>query len=35
MLKDGNVVESGKHKELLTPGGTYSSLYQTRLKPEN
>ena len=31
VLKDGEMVESGTHKELIDRGGMYSSLYRTQL----
>ena len=31
VLKDGSVVEIGKHQELLDKGGAYAMLYQTQL----
>ena len=35
VMKDGNVIESGSHRELLEKGGFYSSLYESQfLKSE-
>ena len=36
VMKDGNVIESGSHRELLEKGGFYSSLYESQfLKSED
>jgi ABC-type multidrug transport system, ATPase and permease components len=32
VLKDGQIVETGKHDELISAGGAYSSLYKTQLR---
>ncbi len=34
VLKDGHIVESGKHEELLALDGEYTSLYQTQFESE-
>lgn len=34
VLKDGHIVESGKHEELLAMDGEYTSLYQTQFESE-
>ena len=30
VLKDGNIIEQGKHEELLARGGFYSTLYNSQ-----
>jgi subfamily B ATP-binding cassette protein MsbA len=35
VLKDGAIVESGRHDELLALNGEYTSLYQTQLESES
>lgn len=35
VLKDGEIVESGKHAELLALGGEYTSLYQTQFESQD
>ncbi len=35
VLQDGNIVESGKHEELLALGGEYTSLYQTQFESQD
>ena len=30
VMRDGNVVETGKHEELLAKGGFYKTLYQSQ-----
>lgn len=35
VLKDGCIVESGKHAELLALGGEYASLYRTQLESQD
>ena len=32
VLKDGQIVESGQHKDLVKAGGVYSELYETQFK---
>ena len=32
VLKDGEIVESGQHKELVRVGGVYTELYETQFK---
>ena len=32
VLKDGRIVESGQHKELVKKGGVYTELYETQFK---
>ena len=34
VLKDGQIVEEGHHKELVTKGGVYTELYETQFKIE-
>ena len=34
VLKDGDIVESGKHKELLEKGGAYAELYNSQFEEE-
>lgn len=34
VMEDGNVVESGRHDELLNKGGTYSELYYSQFRFE-
>jgi ATP-binding cassette subfamily B protein len=34
VLKDGQIVESGKHEELLKSGGLYSELYELQFVEE-
>jgi ATP-binding cassette subfamily B protein len=29
-MKDGNIIETGKHAELLERGGFYASLYNSQ-----
>ncbi|HTM52312.1 MAG TPA: ABC transporter ATP-binding protein [Bryobacteraceae bacterium] len=33
VLKDGRIIESGKHENLLKTGGLYSELYELQLSP--
>ena len=33
VMKDGNIVESGSHDELLKKGGFYSDLYNSQFQP--
>ena len=30
VMKDGNIIEQGKHDELLKKGGFYAKLYNSR-----
>ena len=30
VMKDGHIIESGNHKELLEKGGFYSTLYNSQ-----
>ncbi|MBP3543317.1 MAG: ABC transporter ATP-binding protein, partial [Lachnospiraceae bacterium] len=30
VMKDGNIIEQGKHEELLKQGGFYAKLYQSQ-----
>ena len=30
VMKDGNIIEQGKHEELLKQGGFYANLYQSQ-----
>jgi ATP-binding cassette subfamily B protein len=32
VLKDGDVIESGKHEELLSQGGFYAELYNSQFE---
>lgn len=32
MLKDGDVIESGTHEELLKKGGFYAELYNSQFE---
>jgi ATP-binding cassette subfamily B protein len=32
-MKDGNVIEQGKHDELLAQGGFYANLYNSQFDP--
>jgi subfamily B ATP-binding cassette protein MsbA len=34
VVRDGTVVEHGKHEELLERGGLYAQLYETQFKPQ-
>lgn len=34
VLKDGAIIESGRHAELLAQGGEYTALYQSQFKPQ-
>jgi ATP-binding cassette, subfamily B, bacterial len=34
VVKDGTVIESGKHEDLLRLGGLYSELYELQFRPE-
>ena len=33
VMKDGNVIEQGKHDELLARGGFYANLYNSQFDP--
>jgi ATP-binding cassette subfamily B protein len=33
VMKDGNVIEQGKHDELLAAGGFYANLYNSQFDP--
>jgi ATP-binding cassette subfamily B protein len=33
VMKDGNVIEQGKHEELLARGGFYADLYNSQFDP--
>ena len=33
VMKDGNVIEQGKHEELLAAGGFYANLYNSQFDP--
>lgn len=35
VMKDGNIVESGKHKELLAQKGVYAELYNSQFEQKN
>ena len=32
VMKDGNIIESGDHEELLKKGGFYKELYESQYK---
>ena len=32
VMKDGDIIESGNHNELLTKGGFYAELYNSQFK---
>jgi ABC-type multidrug transport system fused ATPase/permease subunit len=34
VLKDGRIVEQGRHEELLTRGGEYKNLYEQQFRDE-
>ena len=34
VLKDGEIVEHGQHKELVSAGGVYTELYETQFKTQ-
>ena len=34
VIKDGQIVEQGTHKELVNAGGVYTELYNTQFKPQ-
>jgi ABC-type multidrug transport system fused ATPase/permease subunit len=34
VVKDGAIIESGKHEELLSSGGLYSELYELQFSRE-
>ncbi len=33
VMKDGDVIESGRHEQLLEKGGYYAELYQSQFEP--
>ena len=33
VMKDGDVIESGRHEQLLSKGGYYAELYQSQFEP--
>ena len=33
VMKDGNIIESGNHEELLSRGGFYADLYNSQFEP--
>ncbi len=35
VVKDGTIVESGKHEDLLQSGGLYSELHQIQFQQQN
>jgi len=35
VMKDGDIVESGNHAELLAKGGFYAGLYNSQFEPES
>ncbi len=34
VLKDGEIIQRGKHEELLAEGGLYSEIYELQLRPQ-
>ena len=34
VLKDGDIIESGKHEELLEKGGFYADLYNSQFEED-
>ena len=34
VLKDGRIVERGKHRDLVALGGVYTELYNTQFRPD-
>ena len=34
VMKDGDILESGNHEELLRKGGTYADLYNSQFEQE-
>ena len=34
VLRDGRIIESGKHQELLKSGGLYSELYELQFQEQ-
>ena len=34
VLKDGEIVERGNHRELINRGGIYQDIYELQLRPQ-